>query len=220
MKRTAVSIFALSLLGSTSAYAVPFTWNTYDPEFYAVQGGKSVTESNTNSTARLNWGVPAKKNKQSGYTFEGTSGNFDLQPGEEMTFTIGTFTHDNFVIASGTGITGTKLQFSLNIFGNEYSPIFDISHWETPNTKSGCCNDIVSTNDSFVFEGLLENMKYSVYLTAFNFSTKEEKSNKYTWNGKVSVAEIPLPAGLILFGTGLAGIAFMSRSRKTNTQGA
>lgn len=214
MKRTVFSIFALTLLSSASAHALPFTWNTYDPDFYAVRGGKSVTESNTDSTARLNWGIPATKNKQSGYIFEGTSGNIDVQPGETETFDIGVFTHENFEIVGNSGITGTKLQFTLDILGETFNPIFDISHNETTNTKKGCCNDIVSTSNSYLYEKVLDNMQYSVYLTAFNLSTKEEKSNKFAWSGKVSVAEIPIPAGFVLFGTGLAGVAFMNRSRK------
>jgi hypothetical protein len=178
-------------------------------------------------TNEIRWGTT--NNTQSGYRFDGNA----PQSGITSPFDIGTFTHFNFpiqgtptpasinsavldVILSGTITDGTTPEeFSL-------TSSFLFNHNETPNTGSGnCCNDIVTLVSS-TFSGDTVNIRGVEYVfgvtgflqngTPFNtFSTVEGQANVATLQGEFRVAPIPLPAGVLLLGLGLAGMAGVRR---------
>lgn len=106
----------------------------------AEGAGSNVTGQNTN---RISWGQARSRNGQSGYGFVGSAvGVFET--GKE--FQIGTFTHYNRPITTGTSITGANLGLAVSIvLGSLNQAIiasFNFVHNETPNQgTNGVCAD-------------------------------------------------------------------------------
>jgi hypothetical protein len=99
----------------------------------------------------IRWGDPATNAGQSGYDFVGVAP--PTQTFTSSPFTLGTFTHINEPIASGTSITGATLlvtfQFNTDADGNIAHTLvetYQFAHNETPN-NCGCSpgdDDIVT----------------------------------------------------------------------------
>lgn len=85
----------------------------------------------------LAWGTPGFT-RQSGYRFEGRGG-FSAQSGQS--FSIGTFTHENFPIY-GKGLSSASLQVSFQIAGltGPVSSTFSFMHTETSNGEATCAD--------------------------------------------------------------------------------
>lgn len=102
-------------------------------------GGTNVTYSPPAGSdaqhAELRWGAPMSG--QSGYDFDGLAPPpIGINVGEE--FAVGTFTHLNFPINSGTSITGATLDvtYTFTLDGGALQTghsQFVFEHWETPN---------------------------------------------------------------------------------------
>lgn len=145
------------LLGATAAAALlPFaasaatitidnitaSWMNGNPAANVTYGGNNTA----NPTARWGLGPPPP---QSGYNFNAAPTppglTIPLPPNPTSVFSLGTFTHLNFPIASGTSITGIQLQVKADIavdssaLGN-FTFLFDFDHWETPNDDNPCAN--------------------------------------------------------------------------------
>jgi hypothetical protein len=112
-----------------------------------VQGGTSVSfTGNGTNDATVRWGTPAG-GSQSGYNFLGAGApvNATLPPSPSPEFIIGTFTHFNQPINSGTSITGIRLTIGADVsldgnpLGN-YNFVYDVNHWETPNGSDPCAD--------------------------------------------------------------------------------
>lgn len=110
-------------------------WTGATPE-----GSRSnVTGQNT---SRISWGQ-ARGNGQSGYGFAGSAVGL-FETGEE--FQIGTFTHFNRPITTGTSITGANLGLAVSIvlgsLNQAVTASFNFVHNETPNLGvNGVCAD-------------------------------------------------------------------------------
>ncbi|MFN1658799.1 Ig-like domain-containing protein [Vibrio rotiferianus] len=140
----------------------------------SVEGGTdtSVFDSNDNDSAndQLRWGTTDDSDPQSGYGFiDNDLGlNGELPLNEDVI--LGTFTHFNNPISSGTAITGATLSVSFELvdtYGNRQLVELDIEfdHNETPNDV-GTGDDIVtitSTAATFNFDG----KDYSVEVVGF-----------------------------------------------------
>ncbi|OHY91954.1 hypothetical protein BI375_21255, partial [Vibrio rotiferianus] len=140
----------------------------------SVEGGTntSVFDSNDNDSAndQLRWGTTDDSDPQSGYGFiDNDLGlNGELPLNEDVI--LGTFTHFNNPISSGTAITGATLSVSFELvdtYGNRQLVELDIEfdHNETPNDV-GTGDDIVtitSTAATFNFDG----KEYSVEVVGF-----------------------------------------------------
>ena len=102
--------------------------------------GSKVTGLNTN---RISWGEARSSNGQSGYGFVGSDVSF-FETGTE--FQIGTFTHYNRPITTGTSITGANLGLAVSIvlggLNQAITASFNFVHNETPNKGvNGICAD-------------------------------------------------------------------------------
>ncbi|WP_138942246.1 choice-of-anchor K domain-containing protein [Vibrio rotiferianus] len=155
------------VLDSFSVGGIEAAWSS-------VVGGTntSVFDSDDNDSAndQLRWGITDDNDPQSGYGFiDNDLGlNGELPLNEDVI--LGTFTHFNNPISSGTAITGATLSVSFELvdtYGNRQLVELDIEfgHNETPN-DDGTGDDIVtitSTAATFNFDG----KEYSVEVVGF-----------------------------------------------------
>lgn len=243
--RFLVAGFAATLVacGSTASAGL-ITVNNVIGKWVNVQGGGSLTGVGTNE---IRWGTNLG-NGQSGYAFDAVVPQpFDTDV--NLQFEVGTFTHINRAIASGTSITSADLELSLDVTVNvpPTSPeslsglAFLFKHNETPNVGSNDNQrDIVivsdlSTTDSF-FVGTAE---YTLRLTGFSqdggftvsdtFYTYENKKNYATLYGVFDLvdrgdpsggpAAVPEPSSLAIFGVSAFGMLLTVRRRKNKAAG-
>lgn len=122
------------------------TWQNATPS--------GIASYNQNGTAspEVRWGTPSGQPNKSGYDFDAvtTPLSVTLPPNPTGAFDLGTFTHLNYPIASGTSITGIQLKLTAGISisndGITYVPqglfdfTYDFEHWETPNGADPCAN--------------------------------------------------------------------------------
>lgn len=132
----AAAAITLGAASATFAATVSVTdvngaWATTDPSYPAGFSGLG--------TETIKWGTPfyASNGPQSGYTFNGAAAG-EIKEGVE--FDLGTFTHDNYVIALGTSILSADLSVVIDfVIGTEIQKVttqFGFKHWETDNNQT------------------------------------------------------------------------------------
>ena len=182
-----------ALADTVSLYNMTAMWYDGNPAANVTYNGNNTT----NPKAR--WGVPAGGTGQSGYDFDIAAQpiNFTVPPSPSPNQVLGTFTHLNQPINSGTSITGIKLKISadVQINGSDQGTLnfnYSFDHWETDNGANPCadggaygvgvningCADRViatwlSTSDSFFIGG----DEYS--LNVIGFSLDQAGSNPF-----------------------------------------
>ena len=137
---------AVLALGIGTAEAATVTLSDINALWMNPVGGSGGTV--------INPGVPAPSTSvrwpssgaQSGYDFTVAGDPILVNlPPDPSPFTLGTFNHLNFPIASGSGITSVQLQITanINVDGTDFGTkvfLFDFLHWETPNGANPCAN--------------------------------------------------------------------------------
>ena len=185
---TAAAI-AFGMAGASVAATIPVSgvggkWTALMPP----EGPTNVTGLNTSS---VRWGTPfvgpGGTGQQSGYSFVGAAAG-NIETGED--FILGTFTHNNFVIKTGTSIDGANLGVIVDLIiggvTRSVSTAFRFNHDETKNggesnglckngaangagvNSAGCADrvslsDNTASNESFEIGGLL----YILEITGF-----------------------------------------------------
>lgn len=228
-------LVALFISIASNANAAVLTVNTITGEWTDVVGGLDVTNNGPQSNptaAQLRWGgiIPTNPlSAQSGYDFlSAAPAAFDANTGEP--FAIGTFTHFNNPVSSGSGISSANLSVFAAIggVGNVGPFTFFFDHTETPNTCDtgpGCSDDRVTisnltTSASFEAGGAL----YTLSIVGFSsdggntigniFFSPESQFNSTTLYGAF-VRPVPIPPALFLFLSGLAALFLMAKRRVT-----
>lgn len=134
-------------IGSASANAATLTITGISGEWSSWTGGTGVSSSANGTTAQLRWGTPAGQSNKSGYNF--TPVTVPTTQTDHTDFDLGTFTHLNYPINSGTSITQAKLDATFTFTLGSDTTVHTLTsqyvfnHWETPNTPSGrnkCAN--------------------------------------------------------------------------------
>lgn len=180
----------------------------------STTGGSGITGLNTNE---VRWGTPASSgDPKSGLRFDGSgSQSFDT----EASFYLGTLTHMNWPINSGTAASGAKLKVTLNfskptgiISGDKIELSYDFAIEETPN-QTPCpawhtpghpaCDDKVNFplsygEERFEYNGKAYTLKIEGFVNNYpsgspvsEFITEEKKNNCAYLVGKLTSEVLP-----------------------------
>ena len=231
---------ALALgMGAADAAVVSFQnvtadWvnpNPANPGGTLVDGGASAT------LTTIRWGTPNPPGGQkSGYDFALAAPqpiNVGVNPPPSVDFVLGTFTHQNWPINSGTSITGVQLSIKIGnvvVDGQSQGPLnllYNFTHFETPNDGNPCaaggsqpCPDRVTVTFNAQSENFLVNgVEYTVNVLGFDgqssFLTREQAATSANLIVQVAAREtvVPVPAAMAMFGVGLMGLGFVTRRR-------
>jgi len=189
-------------------------------------------------TNEISWGVTT--GDQSGYIFEGNAPQADVS----SPFDIGTFTHNNFVVAGA--IESAILE--VNVIGNvtegpeigvfNFTVSYNFLHDETPNlaTVAACdptkqasttpCDDVVTITDGATSGAavVVDGITYQFDIFGFStdggatisdrFLTQEQFANEASLYATFEATAVPLPAGVWLLLSGVGAMGIARRCRK------
>ncbi len=134
---------AIAFGGMTSADAATIDSTGVTGSWTALQPPTGPTYVNGIGTNSVRWGTPFGRGRmQSGYSFVGAAAG---QLKTDTEFDLGTFTHNNFVIKTGTSISGAGLSIAVNLMiggvSRAVTTAFNFAHWETVNAgeSNGRC---------------------------------------------------------------------------------
>ena len=129
--------------------ATDISFTNIQATWFSPVGGNNISYvTNGQPNSEIRWGNPSGNTPKSGYGYT-SIGNLNLSV-DPMTDTsavtnIGQFTHFNFPINSGSGISSVKLQLTTDVlvdnvlFGN-VSFVYAFNHTETSNNSNPCAN--------------------------------------------------------------------------------
>lgn len=231
------AVLAAAVVAAPSAHAQTVDLNDVESVFSNPVGGNVTFISAQGPLSVITWG---DANGESGYSFAGLAPqlSLDLSDGFEL-FQLGTFSHSNFPITAGTGISSVNFTAFLTFGGvaTALEETFLINHFETPNAGNPCadggtvgvgvnvngCADQVtfaSNPSSQVVE--IDGQNYFLSLTGFSttfdpnaiveeFWTVENSGNEAALYATLQL--VPEPASFALMSMGLLGLGVVARRR-------
>jgi hypothetical protein len=208
------------------------TVNSMTSAFTSPIPSGNVVSSTAGTTASITWGVPASANGSSGFNFATRATPFNVStPGE---FRLGTLTHINQPINSGTGLSQVDLSTTLGLTGAtpaSFTELFRLFIDETPNNCTplpSCANDVITfgATPSSGMSFMIGADTYFLNLLGFranvdgdllpSFSSAEGSSNSADLWAEISTASTvtPEPASLVLLITGMVGVFGVTRRKQ------
>lgn len=225
-KAFSVALFGLIVGAASIVQAVPISLTNIDGDWQNATPASNadIVNSGTNGgISTASWGASGVF---SSYVFV-SGATPKVVESDGAIFQIGTFTHNNFPIPSGTSITAIDLLLGIEAFGLvDLSATFNYTHNETPNIGDAKNQrDIVTiTNPILNAEFDYGGNTFYFNLVGFSqdgganvasiFKTYENYSNVAGLYARVTSSPIPEPTTMLLFGAGLAGLAAVGRRRK------
>ncbi|MDX9835606.1 MAG: THxN family PEP-CTERM protein [Desulfobulbus sp.] len=230
-KVLSVAVLGLFLASASVVQAVPIELTKIDGDWKNPSpAGKAtiVNSGSTGGTSTASWG---NGDNVSSYVFVSNNTPLNVEADGDL-FSIGTFTHNNFPIDMGSSINAIDLLITIQAFDLiDLSATFNYSHNETPNTGGDLANRDIVTITNPILNADFEYGGNKYYFNLFGFSqddgltvsnvfkTYENQANAANLYAKVTSeplapAPIPEPSTMFLVGTGLAGVAALSRRRE------
>lgn len=228
------AVLSTAMLVAGQAGAATITLDVVDAKWVNVMGGANVVTSVDGlGNATVRWGGPVGGPRPgSSYVFDPSAPPF-ISVTEGVDFTLGDFTHNNFPIPTGSGITSADLELTLDLtidgnFLDDQGPFtFLFAHVETANncdTGPDCSNDLVTVSNSatpvsFIFGGreyTLDILGFEInHMPVSSFSTVENQTNTAPIVAQINARdiEVPAPESLPLLGLGLLGLGSLLRRR-------
>lgn len=137
---------AFLALAAPVAEAATVTVDSVEGAWISATPANSTAAGTVNGlgTSTVSWGIPFYSGGgQSAYGFVATTPPPTTLT-EGTSFILGTFTHYNYVIQSGTSIVNAVLELTFNLtidgVAQTLSQAYDFNHWETLNLADPCAN--------------------------------------------------------------------------------
>lgn len=215
------ALAAISVVTAAPAMATVtnISFDNISATWLAPIGGNNINYSGQGTdNAAIFWG--SGSGPQSGYRFESDIPMISVDMDTQMSgiTSIGSFTHYNFPISSGSGISGVKLQLTMDVdvdgtVMQGVNFVYAFNHWETPNNANPCanggpnnqginnngCADNVAVN--FLQESgffTIDNIEYALDIRGFlvgdnpatTFWTREDLTNTAQLRGQVVLRDV------------------------------
>jgi len=119
----------------------------------------------------------------------------------------------SFTLAPTKGLTATMQDFQFSPFVAN-NPVWSVDGF------SFAMNSITydSNNGTFLNlagTGTISGNGYDATVGTFTFSTQNTGDVDFSWSGSTSTSPVPEPATMLLFGTGIAGLAGIARRKRS-----